>query len=653
MSDLDARLAALAAQNSKNYGGRSQGGKGKNNSHYQGQKKNSANNGFKQQSRGGHNQGGGTTYRGDNGSGSVALATAPYNFVTLPSIILPAPINAVANWRELTDEPSKEAARFAKFREYIMANGKYSGELSLTLEAVTPLYIGAGTGEFFAPLGRPVIPGSTLRGLTKNILKIITCGAMRADEDFTELNLFYRSIAGRDKKLRNHYQKCMLEDIEVGKGEKKKTIAVSKARGGFLVRRDGKYYICPASLVLKKIPDGQYRSARYNTAKIIWHDETVSAEIITDRAIKEKKHYIVIEKADWDSTHWLEVPEQVLKSYREDRSKGRFDLLANAREKEVARGFTHLKDIDLVVPCCYLADGSTVRHFGHGRYYRITYGKSIGAHIPKSLRGDTIDFADALFGAKELWAGRLFFADATLVGAPVRLERAMPRPLMQPNPTSYQLYLEQQDQRKLNHWDDDARLRGYKMYWHQKGDNNWKITSRDKVVKGMQEIQPLAAGSKFTGKIRFKNLSAVELGALLAVFDIGSGKEDICYKIGQGKSIGLGSVRIKTALKLEDTAAQYKNIFSTTGWNDAQNDADGQEFIQKFTDYRAQKLPSEKAKIERVLAELRSLLDYNNVNKPDWDKKVAMMPIGVKSDTRYQDRIMLKPALEFVQESYR
>lgn len=650
MSDLSEQLAALAAQNSKNYGGRSNGAKGKKNSHYQGQKKKSANSSRSPQNNGSN---------GANRSAHTAreydgpMATAPYNFVSLPTSILPAPIDAVANWQELRGDRDREQERFDKFREYIVENGKYTGELALTLECVTPLYIGAGNGKFFAPLGTPVIPGSTLRGLTKNLVKIVTCGAMRPDEDFTELNLYYRSIAGRDKKLRAHYQECMLEEIEVGKGDKKEKINVSKAKGGFLVRQAGHYYMCPADLVLKKIPEGQYKSSRYNTAKINWDEKRVSAEIITARAIQEKKHYIVIEKADFERSHWLEVPEQVIKSYREDKSKGRFDLFANAREKEKARGFAHLADIDFIVPCCYLADGMTVRHFGHGRYYRIAYNQSIGDHVPEGLRASTIDFADALFGVKELWAGRVFFDDARLVGQPTMLRREKSKPLMQPNPTSYQLYLKQSDQNNLNHWDDKTYLRGYKQYWHQKGDNNWRLAGGKATDSITQEMEPIASGSKFTGKIRFKNLSAVELGALLAVFDLGTGSEDICYKLGQGKSIGLGSVRIRIELRLEDTAAQYKNLFGAAGWNSTLAPSDGAEFIQKFTDYRAAKLPEETKKIERLLAELRCMLDYNNVDTPDWDKKVAMMPIGVKSDKRYQDRIILKPALRFVQESFK
>lgn len=581
-------------------------------------------------------------------SSDAAMATAPYNFISLLDSVLPAPLDGGLDWRALAAEE-----RYSHYRDYIAECGKFSGELELAIEAVTPLFIG-GDSRFFSPLGRPVIPGSTLRGLTKNLVKIVTCGSMQPGEDILERNLYYRAIAGNDRRLRKNYQENMLESKRVGKPGKEKNINVSKARGGFLVHRADGYHMVPANLVLQRIPEGEYASLEYNTAAINWNYDAQSADIITAKAIKEKKHYLTIEKADWNDKNWLEVPDQVIESYRADKSKGRYDLLSeyHARTQEKARGFTHRDDIDLIVPCCYVADGTTVRHFGHGRYYRITYNHSIGDHVPTGLKTQQIDFATAMFGDKELWAGRVFFDDARLEGTPVALTREMPRPLMQPNPTSYQLYLEQTEGTELKHWDNDARLRGYKMYWHQQGEDNWRIASGS-PIEGMHEIQPLAAGSKFTGRIRFRNLAAEELGALLAVFSLGTGSEDICYKIGYGKSIGLGSVRIETRLRLDDTQARYQQLLSAEGWSNSLLATDGREYIDSFERYRARMLPAEQENIAHVLAELRCMLDYNNAKQDKWAEKVALMPIEGDTHERYKNRVVLKPALDFVRESYR
>lgn len=582
-------------------------------------------------------------------SSDATMATAPYNFVSLPDSVLPAPLDGDIDWHALD-----AGKRNDNYRDYITECGKYNGEIELSIEAVTPIFIG-GDSKFFSPLGRPVIPGSTLRGLTKTLVKIVTCGSMHPGEDIQERNLYYRDIASDKANLRKHYQDNMIEAKLVGKPGEQKKIRVSKAQGGFLVHRADGYYMVPASLRIQRIPEGEYESDAYNIAHIDWHHEKQSADIITGKRVKEKKHYLTIEKADWNDANWLEVSEQVMASYRADKSKGRYDLMdkTHAKTEEQARGFAHLDDIDFIVPCCYVADGTTVRHFGHGRYYRIAYNKSISDHVPTGLKTKQIDFATAIFGDKDLWAGRVFFDDARLVGTPVALTRDMPRPLLQPNPTSFQLYLEQDSQDALQHWDGSSRLRGYKMYWHQKGDDNWRIAGGT-PLEDMHAIQPLAADSRFTGRIRFKNLAAEELGALLAVFRLSTGKEDICYKIGHGKSIGLGSVRINAKLRLDDTEARNRRLFTADGWNAPLIDTDGQEFIESFESYRARMLPGEQEHINHVLAELRCMLDYNNVEEQgeQWDKKLSVMPISGDTHKRYTERIILKPALDFVRESY-
>ena len=45
------------------------------------------------------------------------------------------------------------------------------------------------------------------------------------------------------------------------------------------------------------------------------------------------------------------------------------------------------------------------------------------------------------------------------------------KPLLEPKPTSYQLYLNQEGttEEKKNNWNTQGVfIRGYKMYWHQK-----------------------------------------------------------------------------------------------------------------------------------------------------------------------------------------
>lgn len=74
-----------------------------------------------------------------------------------------------------------------------------------------------------------------------------------------------------------------------------------------------------------------------------------------------------------------------------------------------------------------------------------------------------------------------------------------------------------------------------------------------------KKMTPFKAGNRFTGKIRFKNLSAVELGALMMIFDL-DGTTNSAYKIGMGKPFGFGSVRITPTLFVESDNA-YSELF--------------------------------------------------------------------------------------------
>ena len=614
--------------------------------------------------RQGGGYGGHGGYRGQDDGASprpktTEPASAPYNFVSLPEAIVPAPLDQGLDWHKMD-----EKERLRLYRKYVCADGAKSGRIELSLETLTPLFIGSGssgdTNEFFSPTGEPIVPGSTLRGFIKHMVRMVSGGAMRPGAEFTERHLYFRAIVEQGSNLADYYEERMVEIIKVPrrKGEGNKAVEVeedrpvSKATPGFLIRVRGKYYVCPADKKRVLIPpsDPQIK------ARIDWDEKEHSADVITGKSPNEKKVYYRIQNADWKPEHRLPVPKSVLEDYREDKSRGRFNLLQTARPNEKPRAltggraqrFANSKDVDFCVPCFYMAEDGVVQHFGHGRYYRIPYEKSIADHVPAALQKDTIDFVDAIFGCKALWAGRVIFEDAVLQGAANQLAPSRSHPLMTPNPTSFQLYLKQTG-KEPQHWDSAAPIRGYKLYWHQKASaDSWRLDpERDRVVKGTQEIRPIAAGARFSGSIRFKNLRSEELGALLEVFSLGADGEDICFKIGQGKSLGLGSVRLKARLLLEDTEEQFAGLFTDGAWRESLEESTGEECLAAFRQWREEHLGEGKEAFEKSMKELRCLLDWNKTSLPKWQEKTAMMRIGDRSDTRFKDRVILKSALDF------
>lgn len=604
-------------------------------------------------------------------------ATAAYNFIGLPDKILPSEMESYH--KDLMGEDESRAHQ--AMATYLAEQGKYSGSIELDMETLMPMYIGGGEDEagFFAPAGQKRIPGSSIRGMVKNLVKIITCGSMRGKEDVNDRHIYFRCLMAPNnspdwmKDLHKLYSNRMMRIVN------KKP--VKNAKTGFLLQdKQGNYMVAPLltgkntrRILIREYEDTFNTSVPVRGASVAWHDD--EAYIITGsqsrnrlkpnmrayeavpqeqrkRLGKQFIRYVNLRDADWNENHFLPVPDEVIKDYVEDVTRGGVDLLNDKGrlKDEVVRdkGIKVPGNIVTVIPCGYLEQDKEVSAFGHGQCFRIPYKTGILDAIPKALQKDTIDIATAIFGNKEKWAGRVFFEDALPEGAIESLETAYAHPLLQPKPTSYQLYLKQQRGKKLNHWDAaGAEVRGYKLYWHN-NKSDWQASpDEEKMTNVVRRITPIKKGSKFTSRIRFQNLTAVELGALLMVFDMSGNGEKVAYKIGQGKSLGLGSLKMTGKLYLEGED-YYANLFADGQLNDQGKPADGEKFLKEFEAY------VEKAGMSRqwqeIMKELTAMLDWQKVqNTKGWSNRVASMSGNVQSgevDERFKTRDILPKVSE-------
>ena len=560
-------------------------------------------------------------------------ATASYNFVPLPATVIRSPIDGGAK---------NDAERQENYKRYVKEHGRLSGQIELSCRTMTPVFIGTGDkeGAFFAPAGKPILPGSTLRGMVKNIFKIVTCGAMRMmksdvvggqrqDFDVDNRRLYFRTVAAKKNSLTKLYDEELLERTDTDEdGER---ISITKAEAAFLVHdsQDGNHYMCRAEYRHKKVEDKGF--LKHNAGKILWETYERTGELpCFTGAMFSKKRYTVHFNPDWNDR--VLVTPEVIAQYKEDLLRSDvLDLFKLARKNEEARNFTGDDRYDFVVPCFYKNENGTVKHFGFGQFYRICYPYRLGeaGHIPEILQSKAVDYADALFGRTELWGSRLFFEDAVLKESKGFEGQHYSKTLGEPKPTSFQLYMEQEDGKNLNHWDtENAAIRGYKLYWHQKPGFRWQ---KNGVVKENvdRKLRPLKAGNVFEGRIRFKNLSEVELGALLKVFSLAAKDRELCFKIGQGKGIGLGSVRIDAKLVLVDEVHGYEQLFAADGdWNKAEKETSMEAYLKAFDDVIAQLGETERARYELSQQALLDLLDWKAVEQKDWAARTRQMTLG-------------------------
>lgn len=209
-------------------------------------------------------------------------ADAPYNFISLP-IDICAPHEM---WEDVvaTTEDTKNISTI--YDEYIQTQGKYSGYIELTITTKQDTLVGMPSktdreSTFFSiKNNEPMIPGSSLRGMTRNLFKIMTASSFRSDEDFNERVLYYRDIASRNSanELKDEYIKNHATD------------GGDTIRGGFLVRTrtsagETKWYIYRDPNV---ILTGEKTDGPVDYPKVNWKAFTTAIESVTVQ--KGKNH---------------------------------------------------------------------------------------------------------------------------------------------------------------------------------------------------------------------------------------------------------------------------------------------------------------------------------------------------------------------------
>lgn len=585
---------------------------------------------------------------------STNYSSAPYNFVPLNDRIVEA-------------EPIPSFDRYHKDR--------FTGYIDLTIETLTPLYIRDTltmeefrqkeeyekekktfiNPDFFSPGGIIRIPGSSLRGMIRTLVEIVSYGRF---EFFDDRRLYFRAV-GDTSRLGIDYRDTMTDQSDY---------YFPKIKAGILKRIDRDYYIHPSKELegtqiykinfdkTTRIVDGtkDFKLTDFEFKEIYFKPTTPDLHIhyridkktgnkvsfklkyaklasvslskdanhpykgfIIASGHMDKKHmHWVINEPD-DSQKEIKVPESVIKEYKNDNQRNAPNLLAKADNKES-------------VPCFYVTDNSdNIISFGHTGMFRLAYRKTIGQHIPTQLQStDKIDIATAIFGDEKNFASRVFFEDAiNEKNASPFLKMDIPKILSGPKPTCFQHYLEQKSEnltnhpKNLAHYNSDNPIRGYKLYWHRDG-NDWIETDKENINKHQTQytkITPVKPGTLFHGRIRFENLSKVELGALLFVLDLPNG---CAHKLGMGKPLGLGSIKITPTLYLSDRQRRYRELF--TEWDGLANANDRIKALKSaFEEYILNKNKlGEKGKnslweLER-LKELKIMLDWKN--KPDNSK---------------------------------
>ena len=567
-------------------------------------------------------------------------AKTPYNFVPLNNDIVESDFNI-------------ENCPFNKYH-----TDRKTGFIEISIKPKTPLYIRdleeltnykKNKGErkkfedinsdFFSPLnGKLRIPGSSLRGMIKTLVEIIGFGKFI---NFDNKRLYFRGFA--DKSLKKDYS-----SFGLSKFDKKNNVTKYAVKAGFLRKVGLNYTLIEAGSPIRlkknisqnlistydKFPfqieneNKEFNKDETNNMdfNFFWNKERTECIVISGSILDKNDN--PIKNVDWkiekkENPNEITILPEDVKEYLNDENRTKnvnlIKAIENVKNKEI-------------VPCFYAKwKDETNNHriiFGHTPLFRVPYRKSIGDHVFDNLKSDKLDIAEAIFGNENLFSGRVFFEDAFCETDKIDLleiDEKIPKVLGNPNPTSFQLYLTQDscDREKLRNYNVGydkklAPIRGNKLYWHKK-DSSWeeknlKVLEEIKVGKNKvhTKIRPLInLETEFTGKIRFENLSEVELGALLFAIDL---PKECCHKIGMAKPLGFGSIRIESELSVSNREERYKNLEFEWETTEKINKAGIDNYKKAYEKFimKGLKKPDSELWKESRMQELRAMLTFEH-----------------------------------------
>ncbi|MBR6200382.1 MAG: TIGR03986 family CRISPR-associated RAMP protein [Spirochaetales bacterium] len=587
------------------------------------------------------------------------MIKAPYNFVPLSQeVVFP-------DWgsKISIDRPFEDGI---------------SGTIDVKYTAQTPVFIGNGKDNnnssvknYKSANGKYAIPGSSLRGMLRNIVEIISFGKLNRVSD--------AALSVRDLQNPQLYS----SHLTIDRGNKRYE-ALSKA--GWLVYENNEWVLYKVDY--HRVEDSVLEQCYNLNSGILKKRNELDRRIGFIRGktsvyfsvenIKEHRHHdgmtLIYSKVDnikkqsfSSAKHGFVVltgqpGRQYSKKY--DREIGKhldfvfedkgtskvtvdYSTILQFKQANTPKAADQKKGLDLTkklkecitmgypgIPVFYLPNkDGTPNSLGLSQMYRLPYKNSLHDAIKHSSEenfSDKLDFAECIFGKIKdtkkrgesignfSLRGRVQFEDAATDNG--TLASRVDTILGNPKPTYYPNYI-QQNNRNPNYktlMDNDVKLNGWKRYPVKNKINPVPI-GQDQERVGTH-FTPLQKGTVFEGKIHFHNLKKEELGVLLWAITWGDDK-NLSHAVGMGKSYGFGQIKAEIASlsylnnNADDNVYQNTNV---TEWNN---------WMDTFTKYMEGKVVNWGNCPQ--LTELKAMANPKNAERSSWS--LSHMSLGASS----------------------
>jgi CRISPR-associated protein (TIGR03986 family) len=484
---------------------------------------------------------------------------APYHFVPLSKWIY------MPDWAHLVshDVPFKDG---------------YSGVLNYTLTNATPLCVGGEQEQCEGkpslvkwvkdPMGNPVIPGSSLKGMIRSVLEISSFGKFSAIDDS---HFSYRDVSSKSAYLsdvvQNHnVQAAWLKFDSLRQRWTLTSCDFAKIKHSDLKSALNKNIMNADNAVIKYKQFPLSQKITINTVvkegkqgKVTWSKDinqgSVSAHIVfCNNRIKGTGKL-----EDYEFSYCFFNKKNEAQVSIDDLDNKANKLFASHNEEQVEY-LLHNQSVENGIPVFALFEkkSNKLHSLGLAKMPRVLYNnaaKDLADQQQTKARTSPhyFDLSELMFGTLRekgfSLKSRVTFSDAILVNSN-GLMTSKDVILNSPKATFKGAYLEQS---KAGDYDDynngQAKISGWKRYITQndfKENPNFdpKATYNAKVNT---QIELLNKNSQFNGKIFFHNLKEEELGALLWTIQLGDDEQskDQYHGLGHGKSLGAGAVQLR------------------------------------------------------------------------------------------------------------
>ena len=527
-----------------------------------------------------------------------SVATAPYNFVSLPF--------------EIIDDGTADGEYSLKYTTAVSDHDcdLYSGTITCTLKALTPLMVAGPSNRnnqneerrFLEIDGKKVIMGSSLKGMFRSYIEAFSCSVMHP---VTDSFVFWRNVTGRGSGV---YKNFFDE----------------KPQGGFLKKEGARYKFYKTASEIKRAPEGQ--AGVYCTGRM----STKTQGYVFGSPVSEG----------------VELDDEIVNRFLNEVKSNDNRLKLWRKELDALNNNGYAR-----VFCIYHKDGEKkgqVKELGIARYMRIPYPCT-----PAQLAGNFSkdDFCAQLFGyvngkdkdcnAKK---GKLSFSECRLENA--REQSPVKLILGQPHPTCIQHYVDQwvdeeevpkryqtkNNPDELDPYNKGRTLRGRKFYWHRKPQRPKGPVENEKI---QTTFRPVEIGAEGTFTISLNSVNEVELGALFEMLNI---PKNSAFKLGMAKPYGYGSVSLTVKnIDLQKDTDRYASISNrlVTAGPSGLNESQQMQLIRKFEEHVFKCVnDGETSSYEDLLpiADLRELMllkdnKFDRLSSPEWEEKTAYMGI--------------------------